>query len=65
MEGKILIFIGITLILLGIAFSGKLGPIGKLPGDISYSTGNVSFFFPIVSMIIISIVLTIIFNLSR
>ncbi|MFZ8934396.1 MAG: DUF2905 family protein, partial [Bacteriovoracaceae bacterium] len=38
-------------------------PFGKLPGDISIKTKNISFYFPIVSSIIISIIITIILNL--
>ena len=42
----------------------KLG-LGQLPGDIMFKSGNSTFFFPIVTCIIISIVLTIIFNLFK
>ena len=42
----------------------KLG-LGQLPGDIIFKTGNSTFFIPIVTCIIISIVLTVIFNLFK
>ena len=42
----------------------KLG-LGQLPGDIMFKSGNSTFFFPIVTCIIISVVLTIIFNLFK
>lgn len=38
---------------------------GKLPGDIRIETEHGRFFFPITSMVIISIVLTVLFNLFR
>lgn len=62
--GKLLIFTG--LLLLGIGFfitlAGKILPLGRMPGDIFIKKGNFSFYFPIVSSIILSIVLTIILN---
>ena len=42
----------------------KIG-LGQLPGDIIYKSDNSTFFFPIVTCIIISIVLTVIFNLFK
>ncbi|MEF3255434.1 MAG: DUF2905 domain-containing protein [Deferribacterales bacterium] len=62
--GKFLIFIGLILVLAGIVTTlfGKLG-LGKLPGDIFYKKGNFTFYFPIVSSIIISIILTILINI--
>ena len=42
----------------------KLG-LGQLPGDLMFKSGNSTFFFPIVTCIIISVVLTIIFNLFK
>jgi hypothetical protein len=56
-----LITAGVVLILLGLLFSGKLGPLGKLPGDISVSRPGFHFYFPITTSLIISAVLTIIF----
>ena len=59
--GKILIVTGILLIVLGFffVFGGKIPPFGRLPGDIVVRRGNFTFFFPIVTSIIASIVLTI------
>ena len=63
---KILIIIGIILLIIGLLYPyiKKLG-LGQLPGDILFKTGNSTFFFPIMTCIIISIILTIIFNLFR
>lgn len=63
---KAIIILGIVIVLIGILYPylGKL-PFGRLPGDIFYQSDNVSFVFPIVTCIVISIILTIIFNLFR
>lgn len=54
--GKLLIVTGIILIVVGSVWSF----IGKLPGDISFKRGNVSFHFPIMTSIVISIILTLV-----
>ncbi len=57
--GNIFITIGLGLILAGIAYKfGLLGWFGNLPGDIKYQSENTSVFFPITSMILISIVVS-------
>ena len=63
---KILIILGITILIIGLLYPyvKKLG-LGQLPGDIIYKSENSTFFFPIVTCIIISFVLTIIFNLFK
>ncbi len=63
---KLLIILGIVILVIGLLYPNikKLG-IGQLPGDIMFKSGNLTFFFPIVTCIIISIVLTIIFNLFK
>ncbi|MCA9449593.1 MAG: DUF2905 domain-containing protein [Candidatus Omnitrophica bacterium] len=60
--GKFLIGAGIVLVILGALFvSGKgFGPLGKLPGDIRVEKPNFSFYFPIVTCIAISAVLTLV-----
>lgn len=54
--GKILITLGVILVLVGLLWTF----IGKLPGDIHIKRGNVSFYMPITTSIIISIILSII-----
>ena len=63
---KIVIIIGIIILALGLLypFLKKIG-LGQLPGDIIYKSDNSTFFFPIVTCIIISVVLTVIFNLFK
>jgi len=65
--GKMFIILGILLIIAGIAFmlGDKIPFIGKLPGDIMIRKERFSFYFPITTSIIISIILTILFSLFR
>jgi hypothetical protein len=60
--GKILIIIGIVLIILGLVIqnSGKIPFIGKLPGDISIKRENFTFYFPIATSIVLSILISVI-----
>lgn len=62
--GKMLIFFGLILVAIGvfILLGGKLG-LGRLPGDIYINKGNVVFYFPIVTTILLSLILTVILNL--
>ena len=63
---KFLIIIGIILLIIGLLYPyiKKLG-LGQLPGDILFKTGNSTFFFPMMTCLIISIILTIIFNMFK
>ena len=57
--GRTLIVIG--LVLVGVGLLVQLGlPIGRLPGDISIKRGNSTFYFPIVTCIVVSVVLSLI-----
>ena len=60
--GKTLIMIGLVLIVFGAVFmlGGKLAWFGKLPGDISIHKEGFSFYFPITTSIIISVILSVI-----
>ena len=64
--GKWMIAAGIVLIIIGLAYKfGMLSWFGNLPGDIRYESGNTRFYFPIVTMIIVSIVLSLIVSFFR
>ncbi len=65
--GKMLVILGIILIIVGIGFffGDKIPFIGKLPGDILIKNERFSFYFPITTSIIISIILTILFSIFR
>ncbi len=63
---KILIILGVVLVIIGVAwllFPSLFSWIGNLPGDIKHSSGNTRIYFPVVSMIVLSIVATIVLNL--
>ena len=63
---KILIVIGILLVIIGVIwllFPNAFSWIGNMPGDIKHTSGNTRVYFPIVTMIIISIGATILLNL--
>ncbi|HXI87037.1 MAG TPA: DUF2905 domain-containing protein [Parvularculaceae bacterium] len=61
---KLLIILGVLLIVAGVLWPwlGKLG-LGRLPGDIAIHHDGFSFYFPITTMILVSIVLTLIIRL--
>ena len=63
---RILVTLGIILVIVGIAWPwlAKLG-LGRLPGDIVIERENFRFYFPITTMILISLVLSLIFWLFR
>jgi DUF2905 family protein len=62
--GRFLIVIGLLIAAAGVLIS--LGvPLGRLPGDVSYRRGNFSFHFPIVTSIVVSIILTLLFSFFR
>jgi hypothetical protein len=64
--GVIVVVAGALLIGLGLLiYSGGLRWFGKLPGDIRYESDHVQFYAPIVSMLIISVVLSLLFYLLR
>ncbi len=65
--GKLLVLIGVFLILMGLLLmvGDKIPWLGRLPGDILIKKGKVTFYFPIVTCIIISILLTLLFSLFR
>lgn len=62
--GRILLIIGVVLVIVGgLAMLGVRLPFGRLPGDIAIEGERAGFYFPIVTMVIVSVVLTILFNL--
>jgi len=69
--GKILIFFGFLLIIFGVIIlvGGKISFFGKLPGDIYIKKENFTFYFPLASSflisIILSLILTIIFKIFK
>jgi hypothetical protein len=66
MSGRTLIYVGLAIVLLGLLWlaAEKLG-FGRMPGDILVRKKNFTLYVPIVSSIVISLVLTLLFNLFR
>ncbi len=62
---KLLILFGIVLAVLGglLLLVGKIPFIGRLPGDFYIQRGNFTFYFPLATSIVISILLTLLFSL--
>ena len=65
--GRILVFFGLILVGLGLILliGPKIPWLGKLPGDITIKRENFTFYFPLASSIVISVLLTILFSLFR
>ncbi|GMG97817.1 DUF2905 domain-containing protein [Tepidimicrobium xylanilyticum] len=64
--GRMFLTLGIVFVIVGIVFTlGSKFGLGKLPGDIFIQKGNFTFFFPIASSIIISIILTLLLNVIK
>ena len=67
--GKLLLGFGALMVILGLILlvagnlSGKVPWLGRLPGDVYIQRGNWSFYFPLVTSLVISIVLTLLFSL--
>jgi hypothetical protein len=67
--GKLLLGFGALMVLLGLVLlvagnlSGKVPWLGRLPGDLHIERGNWTFYFPLATCLVISIVLTLLFSL--
>lgn len=62
--GKFLISAGVLLVIAGllVEFGGKFLPLGHLPGDIHITGEHGSFYFPVVTCVVISIILSALLN---
>ena len=65
--GRVLIITGALLLILGlvVVFAARIPGIGRLPGDIVYRKGNFTFYFPVVTCILLSLVLSLVWRLFR
>ena len=65
--GKTLIYLGLLLVVIGLVlwFAGKLPWLGHLPGDISIERERFSFYFPLATCILISIVISLVLYFFR
>jgi len=65
--GKVLIFLGILLVVLGAILSAgiKIPWLGQLPGDITIRRETFSFYFPLTSCLLLSLIITLVLYLFR
>ncbi|HET9916906.1 MAG TPA: DUF2905 domain-containing protein [Candidatus Binatia bacterium] len=65
--GKTLIAVGIVLVIVGllVSLAGKLPWIGHLPGDIHVQRGRFSFYFPLTTCIVVSLVISLVAYLFK
>jgi hypothetical protein len=64
--GRMLLFLGLGIAVLGVLVmvAGRLPFLGRLPGDILVSRGGGSFYFPVVTCLVLSLVLTVLLNVA-
>ncbi|SFR15121.1 DUF2905 domain-containing protein [Desulfoscipio geothermicus] len=62
--GKMILMFGLFMVITGgvLMLAGKFTGLGRLPGDIFIQRGNFTFYFPIVTMLVLSLVLTLLLN---
>jgi hypothetical protein len=65
--GRILIYLGLLLVVFGVIFSliGRIPWLGHLPGDITIERERFTFYFPLATCLIISVVLSLVLYLLR
>jgi hypothetical protein len=65
--GRALVGLGLGLVLLGLLLlgAGKVPGLGRLPGDIAFTRGSFTVYFPIVTCLLASLLLTLVFRLFR
>jgi hypothetical protein len=63
--GRTLLFLGLALAAAGVVLTvaGRIPFFGRLPGDIAIQRGSWSFYFPVVTCIVVSVVLSLVLNL--
>jgi DUF2905 family protein len=65
--GRVLVILGAVLLLVGLVltFAGRVPFLGRLPGDVVVRRGNFTFYFPIVTSILVSVLLSALLWLFR
>jgi len=65
--GRLLVIAGVSLAAVGVVvlLAGKVPFLGRLPGDIVYHQGGTTFYFPLVTCLLLSLILSLLLNLLR
>jgi hypothetical protein len=65
--GRTLLFVGLGIAVVGglLLLGGKIPGLGRLPGDIVYRKGSFTFYFPLATSILLSLLLTLVLSLFR
>lgn len=65
--GRILIFLGLLLVVVGVIFSlaGKIPWLGNLPGDITIQRERFTFYFPLATCLLISVIISLVVYFVR
>ena len=64
MTGRALVIVGLAIAAVGVLVSAGV-PFGRLPGDIAVRRGSFSFYFPVVSCLVVSVLLTLLVSWLR
>jgi hypothetical protein len=62
--GRLLLIVGLIVAGAGLLMMAGL-PLGRLPGDLTFRRGNATFYFPLATSIVVSIILTLLFAVFR
>jgi uncharacterized protein HemY len=62
--GRVVVLVGLVIVGIGLLMMAGL-PLGRLPGDFTIRRGNTTFYFPLATSIILSIILTLLFTFFR
>jgi hypothetical protein len=62
--GKLLVLVGLVIAAVGVLILFGV-PFGRLPGDVVYRRGNATFYFPIVTSIVLSVLLSLLLAIFR
>jgi len=63
--GRLLVLLGIVLVILGLGLWGKLPFLGRLPGDIRIQRDGFTFYFPLASCLLLSVIVSLVLTLFR
>jgi hypothetical protein len=62
--GRLLVLVGVVIAAAGLLMMSGV-PLGRLPGDFVFRKGNATFYFPLTTSILVSIILTLLFAILR